>query len=608
MSSTFALSRSCILALALSQASGLEPVRGQQVASAQPAERGTDLLTVSFAAVEAAGGGLVPDLRGEEVTVKIDGRSRPIRSLQLVSRPQRDGRSALPLPPPFGSNNVSGVGRHLELIVDDESFVAGGEQPLRDAVTRLTAGLHPLDRLSLISIPHGGVRIPATTDHGRVRTAIATLVGRGESGQTGSDLACRSRDTLQALTSHLSSIRPPESPTVVAFMTAGLAPPRRDANIMLAPGRCELLLDTFREAGAAAGRARAQFYVIPPVAIVAVGSVQRENIAGAGSTGSDNPVEGIEQLIGVTGGKLLNLGGGESGAFDRILAESTGYYVATIEPQRSDRGRSHALDVSVARRGVEVRSSRAVTFPEPDPRGPRPASPSPRDMLSTTAEFRDLPLRTAGYTSFEEAGGQIRVLTLAEPIEPGVRLAALMAAAFDRDGKGAGSWSAQPADLERAPVIGAIAVPPGAYRLRVAAIDTTGRAGAADYDLDVDLARSGPLKISSVIFGLSRGGLFVPRLQFSTEPVVIGYVEMSGAAPGAKVSAILELADAPNTVARLSVPLAIEAGAGGRYTAKGALPIGALDPGDYIVRAIIALDDHPATRVIRTLRKALPPK
>jgi hypothetical protein len=181
-----------------------------------------------------------------------------------------------------------------------------------------------------------------------------------------------------------------------------------------------------------------------------------------------------------------------------------------------------------------------------------------------------------------------------------------MAALFDRDGKGVTSWSAQAADLQRSPIVGAMGVAPGSYRMRVAAIDSNGRTGTVDHDVDVELARTGALKISSILLGLSRSGAFVPRMQFTTEPVVIGYVEMAGAPAGAKVAATLELADTPNAPAKISVPLTIEAGAGGRYVAKGALPIGALPPGDYSVRAIVALDDHPPTRVVRTLRKATP--
>ena len=594
----------CRLTIALCLALSPELLGGQQVASPQrPAERGAELLTVSFAAVQPDGSA-VPDLRRDEVSIRIDGRPRAVRSLQLVVPSAGDPGAALPIP--FGSNNVATAGRTFALVLDDESFTPGGEPAMRAAIERLVAGLSGSDRMSIATIPHGGTRVPVTADHGKILSAIPSLVGRGVSTQTGSDMACRTRDTLHALAGHLRGFPPPESPTIVVFMTAGLSAPRRDAAITSAPGKCELLLDTFRDVAVAAGRARAQFYVVPPVEIMQVGTLERENIAGAGAQGSDNPVEGIEQLIGVTGGKRLNLGGGEDTAFDRILTETAAYYVAGIEPQRSDRGRSHALEVDVSRREVDVRSSRAITFPDAEARGARTTAPSLRDMLSTTEVFRDLPLRAAAYSSLEEPNGDIRILALAEPVEPGVKLASAMAALFDRDGKGIASWVAQPADLERTPVMGAIAAPPGGYRLRVAAIDTTGRTGTADYDVDVELARSGALKISSILLGLSRGGGFVPRLQFIAEPVAIGYVEMSGAAPGAKVTATLELADTPNAPARLSVPLSIDAGAAGRYVGKAALPIGALPPGDYVVRAMVGLDDHPMTRVIRTLRKAVP--
>ena len=247
-----------------------------------------------------------------------------------------------------------------------------------------------------------------------------------------------------------------------------------------------------------------------------------------------------------------------------------------MAPERSDRnGRPHQLDVRVDARGLDVRAARSITFPEP-PRGTRPAAVSPREMLSAITVFRDLPLRAAAYPSFEAEAGQIRILTLAEPVDPAVRFGSLVAALFDRDGKVVANFVAQASDLERSLVIGGVTAPPGVYRLRVAAIDTTGRSGTADYEVDASLAASGALKISAILLGLSRGGTFVPKLQFETEPVVIGYVEMSGAPAGAKVTATLELADTANGPARIAVPLAIEAGAAGRYVGKGALPIGAL--------------------------------
>jgi hypothetical protein len=141
------------------------------------------------------------------------------------------------------------------------------------------------------------------------------------------------------------------------------------------------------------------------------------------------------------------------------------------------------------------------------------------------------------------------------------------------------------------------------YRLRVAAVDATGRSGTADYEFDAELAQTGSLKLSSIVLGLSREGGFVPRLQFGTEPVVIGYMEMQGGTPGTRVTAVLELASTLNGPALVEVPLAIKVTGEGRYIATGALPIGGLAPGDYIVRAIVGLDGQAATRVTRTLRK-----
>jgi hypothetical protein len=54
----------------------------------------------------------------------------------------------------------------------------------------------------------------------------------------------------------------------------------------------------------------------------------------------------------------------------------------------------------------------------------------------------------------------------------------------------------------------------------------------------------------------------------------------------------------------LAVPLVIEVSSENRYVARGAVPIGSLPPGDYIVRALVALEGQPMTRVVRTLRKA----
>ena len=581
----------------------------QQPTQSRPPERGADLLAIDFAAV-SQDGRPIADLQASDVAIRIGGRRRIVRSLQLISLPQSDASvPASSLPPPFGTNAESERGRALVLILDDDSFKAGREAPLREALDEFVSRLSPRDQLSLVTMPYGGVKVPLTTDHSRVKTAMLRIVGQSSGVETGSEIACRTRRTLESLAGYLDSqlgIR--EAPVTVMFVTGGLAGPRRDAPVSMAPGMCELRSDLFREVAEAAGAARAQFYVIQPGdMMLKPGSLSRENIAGANFIGSDNPMEGIEHLAGVTGGKMLYLTGSASGALGRVFQESAAYYLATVDPDRSDRtGRSQQLEVRVSRPGVELRSRPHVTFAPPDVNTERLRTPSPREMLSVDRVFRDLPLRASGYVALDADGKSLRVVTIAEPVDASAKLGSLVAALFDRDGKLVSHWTATAEELQRSPVIGAMPGEPGAYRLRVAAIDATGRSGTADYDLDAEIVQTGPLKLSSIILGLSRDGRFMPRLQFSAEPTAMAYLEMYGASPGTRIASTLELASTMNGPALVSLPLALEATGENRYVATGVVPIGTLPPGDYVVRVMVGIEGQPMTRVVRTLRKVTP--
>ena len=68
-----------------------------------------------------------------------------------------------------------------------------------------------------------------------------------------------------------------------------------------------------------------------------------------------------------------------------------------------------------------------------------------------------------------------------------------------------GRWFGK--DPAERPLLGAIAAAPGTYRLRVAAIDADGRAGAAEDDVDATLTPAGPLSLGSLVLGVSRNGL-----------------------------------------------------------------------------------------------------
>src|SRR5687768_6579496 len=405
------------------------------VAQQRSVEHGRDLIRIDVAAV-TRGGEPVTDLRPEELEVRLAGRVRPIKSLQLVSAGAAGSAAGPALPPPFGTNAESSEGRSLILVIDEDSFRAGREAPLREAVAALIAGLAPADRLALVTIPYGGLKVAPTTDHSRVATALSLIVGGAPETETGSDLACRTRRSLDALLGYLQSLGYRETPATVVFVSAGLAAPRRDAPVTMAPGMCELPVELFRQVGATAGAARATFYIVQPVDLTSTGTIARENIAGAGYRGSDNPIEGLEHLAGVSGGRILPLTGSPGGALGRILRETSAHYVIGVEPHAEDRsGRPLPLDVRIKRDGVELRSRPQIAFPKPEWSANRPANPSPREMLGVLTEFRDLPLRTSAFSSLDADGKTLRVMAITEPLEPGTKLTSLVAALFDQIGR-----------------------------------------------------------------------------------------------------------------------------------------------------------------------------
>ena len=575
----------------------------QQTRQTRTPERGADLISVQFAAV-TDDGTPVADLRAEEVKIRIGGRDRAVRSLQLVTFDEAG--SGIDLPPPFGTNAISNAGRSFVVAIDEDSFRPGLEGILRDSVDGLLARLSPSDNVTLVTMPYGGVKVPFTTDHTRVKLAMSKVVGHAPANQTASDLACRTGRTLEALNAFLDTMGVQEGPTTMLFITAAMAAPRRtvmrDMRATADPqgsGMCDLPPNLFERVGAGAGAARTRFYVIRPGDANDNGlQANRES-----AVGSDHPLAGIEHLVGVTEGKLLALTGSTGTAMDRVVRENAAYYVASVDAQPGDHsGRSQQLDVNVSRRGAEVRALPSITLVT-DPATAKLSRPSLRDMMTTTRVFRDLPLRAGAFAALATEGEKIRVVVIAEPVETATKLEAAVAGLYDPDGKLVAQWTATPEDLARPTVMGAVSVPPGGYRVRVAAIDAEGRAGTADHEVVAEVVQSGPLKLSSLVLGLSRQGGFLPRLMFTNEPLALAYVDLEAPA-GARLNAALEIAQTLNGPALVTVPLAIDATGPNRFKALGSVPVGALPPGDYIARAVVGLEGHPLTRVVRTVRKA----
>jgi hypothetical protein len=582
------------VAIATSPAAPLSAPQAQ-IATERPAGP-----TVDFIALDAEGSP-VSDLQASEVEIRIGDRVRTVRTLRRVSAGPALTADQRRVPPPYGTNDAVAAGRRFVLVIDQESFVAGRESLFRDAIAGLLKQFTPSDRAMVAALPFGGVTVPFTSDVARIRLTAGRVAGQGSRTETGSDLACRTRRFLESLEGFLRNQGAPSSPETLILFTSGMAGPRRDAPMGLMPGMCELVTDLFRQVATAASAARANFYVMVPSDVGITTPLQRPTPGGIGDIGSDNPREGIEHLAGSTGGIRLTLDATGTGSLFRVAKESASYYVAELEPVRGEVfGRSRPLGVRVSRRGVLVRARPEITFRE-TMRGASSRLTVP-DILGSDEAVPDLPLRTGAFT-VRDPDGKLRVGVLIEPADASVALSSAGAILLDGNGRSAAHWHAK--DATERPLLGAMTAPAGTYRLRVAAIDVAGRAGAAEADVEVGLTQIGPLSLGSLLLGVSRGGTTILQLEFGSEPTARASFDIYGGNEGQRLSATLELSRDLESPAIAVLPLALTRADATRVVATGTVPLGALAPGDYIVRGIIRLEDGTTGRVVRTLRKVM---
>jgi hypothetical protein len=74
---------------------------------------------------------------------------------------------------------------------------------------------------------------------------------------------------------------------------------------------------------------------------------------------------GLDRFTGMAGGELIRVQAGTGDyAFERVLRETSAYYLLAVEPEDRDRdGRPHKVRVQVNRRGAVVRARSFVVVP-----------------------------------------------------------------------------------------------------------------------------------------------------------------------------------------------------------------------------------------------------
>ena len=129
----------------------------QSGAPAAPSSEASPGITIDFLAT-GEDGQFVADLAAADVALKIDGKVRPLQSLELVS--------------------TESSGRNI-LVLVDEATLFGLEQVAKDAIARLISSLHPGDRIAYVSTRRGRVTTLTPNHETATEAAQGMLAGPG---------------------------------------------------------------------------------------------------------------------------------------------------------------------------------------------------------------------------------------------------------------------------------------------------------------------------------------------------------------------------------------------------------------------------------------------
>jgi VWFA-related protein len=574
-----------------------------------------------------------------------------------------------PAQPLFSSNQQSAPGaprgRLIFLAIDQASFKPFGARGAMEAARRFIDRLQPDDRVGLVAFPAPGPSVAASRDHSVARAATAKIIGSaqpfrmsgidknvslseaidihandsltldrvlarecGYARTSGDRTACeldvrntalsigrnaeyqatRSLHGIEAVIGGLAQIR--ERKTLV-LVSAGLPiADRGGMDLQLVPEVVAL--------GREAAAANLNLFVLHiDSGFLDAFSAEERTISDTLGRDLGMMSTGLETIAGASGGSLARVVAGADFAFDRVLRETAASYLLGVEPAESDRdGKPHRINVKVRVSNAEVRSRKEFVMPKTDA---KPATPDEALAAAFRADRPQagLPLRVAAHSLAASSNGGYRVVISADigdavtgPVEMRLLYAfvdgsgrtlppvAQKATLRPHAGGAPGTVSYTSESMLR----------PGAYTLRLAAIDPAGRVGSVDHAFTVGLRKEETVRLSDLL-------LIEPRL-LTTDDI---HIVTDGHLRGAAVDLYLEVApvDASSQVTGVAFGIAdrpdgdplvsmnanaTRTGAAGHWTAGARLNLSLLPPGDYVATATVLAEERTVGRVTRAVR------
>ena len=419
-----------------------------QTAQQRPTFRsGVDLIEVDVSVIDGDGRPIA-DLEASDFSVTVDGNPRRVVQAQFISLrpPEPDARQPAPAAEEvFSSSNTDQTpGRLIVIAVDEASMLFGEGRHVMRSAGAFVDSLNPADRVALVAVPQPGVYIDFTSDHDRVRRAVAGMSGLGsrpsdfmdinvweafriaeyqdgrvtaavvtreceylgcaflveqESRRIVQDARYHSDNTLRGLESILDAMRELEGPKALLWISGGFV---IDGDVSI-----------LREIETLAAASRTTLYVMMvDEPLIDMSRASSPDLA-ARSGDRRMKEQGLRAVAALTRGSLMRAHYNPGPLFDRLERELSGYYLLGVQSRLTDPDKERRrIKVSVERKDARVRARREISFTPEDPH--QSVDERLALMLRSPISIQELPLRVATYTHRDPESGQMRVFAAAE--------------------------------------------------------------------------------------------------------------------------------------------------------------------------------------------------
>jgi VWFA-related protein len=610
---------------------------------------GVEVMEVDVTVVDAKGMP-VRDLRVPDFTVTVDNQPRRVVSAEFISASYTPSQEPAKPRDPYVSNNTDRrPGRLIMVVVDRNNIDTHTIRTAQGAMKQFVTSIAPEDRLALFTIPPPGPSVDFTTNHAQVLDAITRIIGSDENilsrynvsdyeaitfenrsnpiatqrllyracGDTDPNtMSPCDRDVEQEALGIAAHIRHLTAQSVSGY--AALLTNLRDVEgpkSMIVMSQ-RLMLDSSQSEATTLAALAAEARVSVNVMMFAqpTGNASQSRLSETLTEDRDLRETGLETLASRSRGSLFRVLTNPEYVFERLRNELSGHYLLGVEPLERDRdGRPHQIRVQVGRQKVEIRSRRQVQYTKATPKNWSRDVMMAR-VLRSPAANTELPMRLSAYTFRDTVPNKVKVILAAE-IDPEAMDKeldlAIGFALFDEMGKPVLSgqerkiYSAN-ADLPIRYEL-AVGVDPGTYRVRLAAVDTAGKRGSVEREVAAFGMENHEFAIGDLILSAVRDGrgndLRAPVVLQVADGQLGTYTELYTNKPGSLDDAkvVFEIADSADGPTLQTIVAEFREGNDPtRRQALAVVPVGALPPGRYIARAMIAKGER--VRQVRQVR------